>query len=183
MSLHLIASSSSSSKLVVVVEISLIGSVDSLLWRQLVDPLSGLIRRNVLSILLIKPVISPARSLHLDWAQLGKIPLVSGNEEDSIVVLVGERVWRMEYGEPDLGLLPSVVQLNKLLKAAVHVLPSLSEVDALRIMSESFEISESVKAIFDIHSFVGFVVNNDEFVGEEPFSGSDWLDGLPSVGV
>lgn len=130
-SLNLVGTSSSSSELVVVVEISLIGRVDSFRRRQLIDPLCCLIRGHVLSILVIKPVNRLARSLHLDWAQLCKIPLVSGNEENGIIVLIGVRIWRVENGEPDLSLLPSVVELNELLKAAVHVLPSLSEIDAL----------------------------------------------------
>jgi len=130
-SLNLVGTSSSSSELVVVVEISLIGRVDSFLRRQLIDPLCCLIRGHVLSILVIKPVNRLARSLHLDWAQLCKIPLVSGDEENGIIVLIGVRIWRVENGEPDLSLLPSVVELNELLKAAVHVLPSLSEIDAL----------------------------------------------------
>ena len=128
-SFDLITASRSSYHLVMVVEVGLIGGVDALLGRELADPLGGLIGSYILSILLIEPVVWSLGSLHLDWAQFDKVSLVCGNEEDGVIILIGVGIWRMENSESNFHLLPSVVQLNELLKAAVHVLSSLTEVD------------------------------------------------------
>ena len=48
-------------------------------------------------------------------------------------------------------------------------------------MSQKLEISDSIKAVFNVDSLAGFVIDDDELVLEEPLRGPDWHHGLPGV--
>lgn len=50
-------------------------------------------------------------------------------------------------------------------------------------MSQKLEISDSIKAVLNVDSLAGFVIDDDELVLEEPLRCPDWHHGLPGVDV